>query len=111
MLTLTQALASEGFAVTGRQAAGLYLKNVLDAKVSVREKSDGRGSEERLGPSVATAKDYGLVRYGCSHSRTNQTRGKGHLDNTTQPLTSTVGFANIAFTRSHCTAYGSPGGC
>lgn len=32
MLTLIQALASEGYAVTGRQAAGLYLKNVLDAK-------------------------------------------------------------------------------
>lgn len=32
MLTLTQALASEGFSLTGRQAAGLYLKNVLDAK-------------------------------------------------------------------------------
>ena len=33
MLELTRALASEGFAVLGRQAAGLYLKNVLDAKV------------------------------------------------------------------------------
>ena len=34
MLTLTQALASEGFEILGRQAAGLYLKNVLDAKDS-----------------------------------------------------------------------------
>jgi importin subunit beta-1 len=32
MVTLVQALASEEFAVVGRQAAGLYLKNVLDAK-------------------------------------------------------------------------------
>lgn len=32
MLTLVQALASEEFATVGRQAAGLYLKNVLDAK-------------------------------------------------------------------------------
>ncbi|DAZ92715.1 TPA: hypothetical protein N0F65_012409 [Lagenidium giganteum] len=32
MLTLVQALAAEEFAVVGRQAAGLYLKNVLDAK-------------------------------------------------------------------------------
>lgn len=35
MLTLTQALASEGFDVTGRQAAGIYLKNILDAKVGI----------------------------------------------------------------------------
>ncbi|TYZ63272.1 hypothetical protein PybrP1_010873 [[Pythium] brassicae (nom. inval.)] len=32
MVTLVQALAAEDFAVVGRQAAGLYLKNVLDAK-------------------------------------------------------------------------------
>ncbi len=32
MVTLVQALAAEDFAVIGRQAAGLYLKNVLDAK-------------------------------------------------------------------------------
>ncbi|KAI9921613.1 hypothetical protein PsorP6_002183 [Peronosclerospora sorghi] len=32
MVTLVQALASEEFVVVGRQAAGLYLKNVLDAK-------------------------------------------------------------------------------
>jgi importin subunit beta-1 len=32
MVTLVRALAAEEFAVVGRQAAGLYLKNVLDAK-------------------------------------------------------------------------------
>jgi importin subunit beta-1 len=32
MVTLVQALATEDFAAVGRQAAGLYLKNVLDAK-------------------------------------------------------------------------------
>lgn len=35
MVTLVQALAAEDFAVVGRQAAGLYLKNVLDAKDDV----------------------------------------------------------------------------
>ncbi|CCI43990.1 unnamed protein product [Albugo candida] len=35
MVTLVQALATEEFSIVGRQAAGLYLKNVLDAKDEV----------------------------------------------------------------------------
>lgn len=38
MVTLVQALAAEDFAVVGRQAAGLYLKNVLDAKDDALQK-------------------------------------------------------------------------